>query len=124
MSETFLPVLFLGVMAACFVAMTLTVAFTARELRHTLRRVNAVLPGADRTLREAHHCLQVVHQLISRTNTSMRQVETVVHQVCGAASDLVERWAWLKQRAEALWTVRMGNGTRAEPRSHHRRRSV
>ena len=115
MFETFLPVFFLGVMAACFVAMTLTVVFTARELRHVLRRVNAMLPGATQALHEAH-------QFLSRTNASMRHVETVVQQLCGAASDLFERWTRLKQHAEALWTMRMGNGTRAEPRLRNRRR--
>ena len=67
MSEPLLPTFLLSVIVACLLAITVAVALTAREIQRTLRRINALLPGADRMLREAHDSLHQTQQLLTVT---------------------------------------------------------
>ena len=112
----------LVIVTACVLAMTITVVLTAWEFRRTLRRANAILPGADRAIREAHRSLEHIRRLLIRTNDVSRHVEAVIHQACDAASDTLRRFLRVKEQAQAFWAARLGNGAGAEPRQHHRRR--
>ena len=119
------PVVFpalLLIVIACVLAMTITIVLTAREFRRTLRRVNAILPGADRAIRETHQSLEQVRRLLTKTNHASAHIEAVIHQACDAASDTLRRFMRVKEQAQALWSARFGNGAGAEPRRHHRSR--
>ena len=122
MADPLVLLALLVVVTACVLAMTIAVALTAWEFRRTLRRVNAILPGADRAIREAHRSLEQIRWLLTRTNHVSRHVEAVIHQGCDAASDTLRRFLRMKEQAQAFWAARFGNGAGAEPRSHHRSR--
>ena len=96
----------LGLISGCAVAMTVTMVWTARDLRRTLRRVNTILPTAEKALRDVHQALDHVRRLLTRADRATRHVETVVHQVCDTAEHTVHKW--------------LGNGAGADPRRHHR----
>ena len=122
MPEASLTVVFLGMSSLCLVATTLTIMVTARDVRQTLRRANAMLPDAQQTLSEARHSLQTLHRIFKGATQAAEHVEVVVHQACESASDTLDRLAVLKGRVGGFWTEQFGNGTRAEPRRHHRGR--
>ena len=118
MSEPLLTLL-LGIMAVCLVAITVTIMLTAQELRRTLRRVNALLPGTDRALRDVQDSLRQTHQLLTMTTGTIRRIESVVRQACDLASGFLETAARLSEQAKGFWHLRSGNGAAgAEPRSH------
>lgn len=118
MSEP-LPILLLAIMAVCLIAITVTIIWTAQELRQMLRRVNALLPGTDQALREVHDSLRQTHELLTMTTKTVRRIESVVHQACDFVSDLLDQFRHLREQAKELWPFRSGNGAAgAEPRSH------
>ena len=109
--------------SVCLALTAAAVILTARELRDTLRRLNTVLPESERTLREARRALQYLRRIAASGHQAARRVEQVVYRACDAASDALEQVARVKQRTAEMLLGRFGNGTRAEPRSRHRRRS-
>ena len=123
MAESPLTLLLLAINSVCLALTAMAVVITARELRTTLRRLNAVLPEADRALREARRSLHHVRRITASGHQAARRVETVVHRACDIASDALERLAWVKSQTEHVLFGRVGNGTRGEPRPHHRRGS-
>ena len=122
MPDTPITVILLGVIAVSVLIMTGAMLVAVWDLRKTLWRVNAMLPSADQAIREAHRSLQQMRHLLTTTNHVTRHIETVIREVCDAASDTLERLVLLKGRAQDFWRARFGNGARAEPRQHHRRR--
>ena len=123
MTDSALTVLLLGVIAACAVAATACILMTARDLRAALRRLNTVLPEAEGTLRETRHALRQARRLLARGDNASRHVEAVILRACEAASEALERLGHVREAATHLFTMRTGNGTRAEPRPNHSRRS-
>lgn len=120
MPDVFPLLVCLVVISGCAVAMTVTMVWTTRDIRRTLRRVNTVLPSADRALREVHRALDHVRRMLMRADQASRRVETIVQQACDTAEDTVQRFSALKDRAEHSLGKWLGNGTGAEPRRHHR----
>ena len=112
----------LVLMTICLVSLTVTMMGTTRELRRTLRRVNALPPGAHHALREVNRSLEQVRDFLTKVNTATRRVEMVIHQASDAAEDALHRLATLKDKAHTFLGERFGNGAGAEPRPHHRRR--
>jgi hypothetical protein len=117
--------LYLFLITACLVALTVTAILTAIEVRRTLRRVNAILPEAERALQEAHHAFRHSRRVLAGAARTTQYVETVAQQLCEAASDALHRVSFLRNRAAAWIAGHVGNGTGAEPRSrgpHARKR--
>ncbi len=117
-----LPVILLLLASLCFLAMTVTMVLTAREFRETLRKFNAILPGADHALQEARQSLREMHQLLARVNTASRKVEAVVHDACEVVSGTIGQVARWRRTAQTFLKTHVGNGAGADPRRHHRRR--
>lgn len=118
MSEPIL-VLLLAIMAACLLAITVTIILTAQELQQTLRRVNALLPSTDQALHEARDSLRQAHQLLTMTTKTVKRIESVVHQACNLVSNLLDQFGHLSEQVKGFWPFRNGNGAAgAEPRSH------
>ena len=116
--------LFLLVLNSLCLALTAAaVALIARELRGTLRRLNTVLPESARTLREARQALRHLRRIGASGHQAARRIEQVVSRACDAASEALEQATLVKQRTMDALLGRFGNGTSAEPRSRHRRKS-
>jgi hypothetical protein len=108
--------LYLFLITACLFALTVTVILTAAEVRRTLRRVNTLLPEAERALQEAHHAFRHSRRVLAGAARATQSIETVVQQLCEAASDAMSRVSFLRNRAAAWITGHLGNGTGEEPR--------
>ena len=121
MPEAALVTLLLGVISVCLVAITVTALVTAREFRMTLRRINTMLPRADRALQDAQRSLTLMRQCVTRADLAAQRVEAVVHAACDVASEAVTRFSRWKGQAQQFFTARFGNGAGSEPRPHHRR---
>jgi hypothetical protein len=93
MSESAFFLLLVGVMAACAVVMTVTVVMTARELRRTSRRVNALVPPCRRALGQTQALLTSTHRI-------SRHVESVILKASGAASHTIDQFLGMKNRVE------------------------
>ena len=115
MSESPLILALLATSTLCLVAMTIAVLLTSRELRRTLRRVNTLLPRADRALQE-------VHRLLTTVNHAAQHVETMMQRVRSAMSTTLEHVQGWTSQVERLWVNRFGNGAGAASRHQHRRR--
>ena len=122
MAETPLLTVFLGVICLCLISLTAVLLVTARELRLTLRRINAMLPDAGTTLHEAGRALIQLRRLVSRANVAAREVETVVHRACEMASETLEQFDLARERARAAFTKWVRNGAGVEPRSNGKHR--
>ncbi len=116
MTESALSLWFLGMIAVCALTMTIALLMTIRELLRTMRQLRAMLPRCDRAVLEAHRTLAQARQFLTRTNHASRHVETVVHQACNAASGVMEQIGHLRDRTQAFFSARIGNGTRSGPR--------
>ena len=121
MVDAFLPVIFLGVIALSLVLMAGTMAVTAWHARRVLRKIEAMLPSCDQTLRDMHQVLQHTRRLVRHGSTAAHRVEAVVQKTCEMAEDLMDRVIRLKHRAEEVVGSYFGNGAKAELRRHHRR---
>ena len=120
MPDTIPLLVCLVVISGCALAMTVTMVWTARDLSRTLHRVNAMLPSAEHALRDVHRVLGHVRRLLARANQAARHVETVVHQACETAEDVVGRFGVLKEQAQHSLKKWLGNGAGAGPRRHYR----
>ena len=109
--------------SACLALIAAAVVCIACELRDTLRRLNVVLPEADRTLREARRAIHHVRRITASGQHAAQRLERVVHRACDAASEALDQMVSVKQRTIHALLGRFGNGTRAEPRPRHRRES-
>ena len=121
MVDATLPVMLLAVISLSLAVMAFTMVITAGHARRVLRKIEAVLPSCDQTLREMHGVLRQTRQLVGRGNTAARRVEGVIQKTCGIAEDLMDRVIRLKDRAEEVVGAYFGNGAKAELRRHHRR---
>ena len=121
MPESTSAIILLCLVSLCLLAMTVTMVVTAREFRETLRRLNAILPGADDAVQEARQSLREMHQLLARVNTASRKVEAVVHDACEAVSGTIGQVARWRRTARTFLKEHLGNGAGADPRRHHRR---
>ena len=109
MSETSIFLTMLGVITVCCLAVTVTLARTAWDVRGTLRE-------ARRSLRDAR-------RLIVRADRVSRDVERLAHRACEIAASALERMARWPGRARGLFSgEHVGNGAGVEPRRHHRSR--
>ena len=120
MFEPSLVMGFLSIATICLVLITITIVMTAAKVRHTLDRLDALLPDAGEALRELRRSGAQVRRILTHTNLMTRSVEGIVLQACEAASGALERLALLKESAQQYWTARFGPGAGSEPRSHHR----
>ena len=105
------PVLFLlAVIALCLIVITVLAIRTAAELRRTLRRINALMPSAGRTLRETG-------ELLASTTRISQHVESIIEKASGAASETVDGLLGLKARLSQLFRkVIHGQGARSGSR--------
>lgn len=112
----------LGVMSVCAVVMTVTVCLAVRDLRRTMRHVNTMLPDCDKAVQDTRHTLAHIRRLLVRGDHAAHEVERVIHRACDAASAIIERVVFLKERAEDVLAGRFGNGARSgsRPRYHQR----
>ena len=117
-----LLVALLTVSTLCLVAMTVAILMTSRELRRTLRRINGVLPTADRALRELERSLQAAHQVLTTAHGAAQHVEAVIRRTHEAMSATLERVHGWTSQVERLWGSRSGNGAGGASRHSHRRR--
>lgn len=112
------------VLLAAIACIALVVAVTvivmiARDLQHSIRKVNTMLPHCDKAIREMTGTLKEAHELISRTNHATEDVEVVVEKACDVASEVIDQID-LVGTAYKLITGRTRNGTSAESRRKHR----
>ncbi len=103
----------LVLMTCALMVMTVVFSVMAYDLHRTLRRVQRLLPGCERAVREAAHIVSVVHQITARAGHALEPVEALVHKTYEAASKVIGPFI--------EFTSHMGNGARPEPRRHSRR---
>ncbi len=117
-----LVVLLCGIMSVCAMILTAVVCLTARDVRRTLRRVNALLPTCDQTLREIHRAVGEAHRVLVRSNRITRSIEEVAHLATQATLNVIEPIMSWKTRLESLFAGQGGNGhgARSGPRRHAR----
>ena len=109
MPETTVFLILLGVITVCCLAMTVTLAWTAWDVRGTLR--------------EARRSLRYARRLIVRADRVSRDVERLAHRACEIAASALERMARWPGRARGFFSgEHVGNGAGAEPGRHHRSR--
>lgn len=95
------PVVFLlAVIAGCLLVITALALQTAAAVRHTLRRVNTLLPSAGRTLR-------ATSDLLASTNRMSQRVESIVEKAAGATSETVDGLLSLKARITRFLNMTM-----------------
>jgi hypothetical protein len=116
-----LPLVLLGVVGVCLIAMTTTMILTTRELRGTLRRFNTTLLRADKSLLETHRAFRQTRRVMATAHRATREVETVIRAGCDAALDAMHQLGVWKRRAKTLFNAHVGNGAGADPRRHRRR---
>ena len=121
MAETSLIVVLLGFISICTVAVTMVLAITARDVRRTLRRVNAMLPRCDEAIRDFHHAMSQAHQVLRHATQITRHIDAVVSKACTAALDVLEPVLTWKDRTQAFIAEQFGNGARSGPRRHDRK---
>ena len=119
MTEHFLILLVLGVVGGSVLLMACVIMGAARELRRTLRRIYAMLPGCESTVQEARETLTEARQLLARTNEATRHVESVIHKTCDAAGGFVDQVARWRDLAHTWWGARSGNGTKTRVHREH-----
>lgn len=122
MDESLFPVILLGTMTVCLLAITVTMVSTARAFRAMLRRLEALLPDADQALRDVPASLRHVRRLLARADWVTEHIESIIHQACDTTSRALEDVSALQRKAQGFFATRFGNGARVELRSHHRRR--
>ena len=120
MSNASLILLLLGLMSLCALIVTTVLALTAHEVRRILRRVQTILPDCAGAVHEAHRAFGEAHQLLKRTNSATRRVETVLHTASETATQAMEQFALLRKKAQAFFGHHNGNGARGGPRHQHR----
>ncbi len=120
MSETSLAVFFLGLISFCALAVTILLFLTLRDLRGMIRQASTLLLGCKDAVQEARHTIQIVRQMLARTDQATHQVEAVVRKTCRVASDIVDQVALFKGRAQTFLASRFGNGARSVSRRHYR----
>ena len=113
----------LAAITGCLVALTLTMMWTARSVRLTLSRVNAILPQADQAMRAARHSFLRVHRMLVRVDRAARQIETAVKAACRPLLQVVDQVEHWRHHTGTWLTHLVGNGAGSEPRQHHRKRS-
>lgn len=116
----------LVIIALCALAVAWSVVMTTFEWRCTLRRVNVMLPDAERAIKEAKLSLTHVRRVIARTDHVSKQVEGVALKACETISSVVEQMAALKLQAEhsvGRWFGTNGHGTGVGTRSQRRSRN-
>lgn len=116
----------LVILSFCAVIVTWSVMMTTFEWRCTLRRVNALLPDAEKVIKEAKLSLTHVRRVIARTDHVAGQVEAVALKACKTVSSAVEQITALKLQAEhsvGRWFGANGNGTGVGSRSDRRSRN-
>ena len=116
MPETRLLLLFVAISSLSTAAMAVAILVTAADLRRALRRVAALAPDCERTMREARHVLRRSQRLLVRADRAGRQVAGAVESVCAAVSDIVGQWLSLKERAGAWFHNGFGHPARLVPR--------
>jgi len=115
----------LVVISGCTLIMTAAIVAAALDLRRVARRIDAVLPAADRALRESAQVLGRIRRLLTRADRVAARVETVCGRACEVADHTLERMTALRTRALESLNRLMGNGHHAVgavPRRHVRRR--
>ena len=122
MPESTSAIILLCLVSLCLLAMTVTMAWTAREFRQTLRRLNVMLPRADRALHDAGRSFHQARQLLVHANRATRRIEGAVRLACDTTLDTVHHVALWKRRLQGFLHEHAGNGAGADSRRHHRRR--
>jgi hypothetical protein len=90
MTDAPLTLLLLAVASACLVIITATFVSTTAQLRHTLGRINALLPDAAAALRETRRSARQMRQILVRGNCAARRASKVVGTVYETAMAAVE----------------------------------
>lgn len=122
MPEAPIAAVCLAIISCCALVTTFALCLTARELRQTLWRVNALLPSAGRAVRVASRSVQRINRWVTRADQAAQHVEGVIHRACEAATQALDRWTALRGGDRGWRGSRVTNGARAEPRQHHRHR--
>ncbi|MBI3022068.1 MAG: hypothetical protein HYY59_08730 [Candidatus Omnitrophica bacterium] len=124
MPESLPVTMLLGIITCSLVTLVITALLIAREFRETLRRVNALLPRAGRTLDEAHRSFQQARHLLTKANRITQEMETVIHETCDAVAETLGRFKSWRERAQSFLKEHVGNGAGVDPRRHHGRRVI
>ncbi len=102
--------------------MMVTVLIAAQELRRTSRQLNRLYPRCDRLLQKSDRTVELIRQLLTRANRSVREVENVLHKACSTVSESMQQFLFLKGKARTFLTQRFGNGSGARVHRQHRER--
>lgn len=118
MAEHPLTLLLFGLLTACAIVITVALLSVIADTKRFLQQVNVLLPGADRTLREANRSLGHARRILLRADDAARLMGSMVVRTCAIWSGALEQVAELRDKAARLFTsgLRNGNGVRAEPR--------
>ena len=116
MADSWLFVIGLGIASGCLVVMTGILLWMARDLHRTLHQMNQALPVCTRALRDSRDLLRQFRRIVARTERASRHVDAVIQQACAIASETLEQFTWLKNRARTLLSGQVGNGARSGPR--------
>ena len=115
-ASSLLIVLFLGVISICLLTMTLLFLIASRNLHQLTLKIHTLLPACEEAFKEARRTLVETRELVSRTSKTTHHVEEVIHRTCDGASELLDQFALLKERAATFFKERFGNGSRPKPR--------
>ena len=118
MGEPALLTLLIGLITISVLTMAVTLIVMARQLCTTLQRMQELLPGCQAAVQETRETLGEARDILARTNSATRQVETAIHKTWNAASGLIEHVQEWKEQAQALWGGHHGNGNGKS--RHHR----
>ncbi len=118
MAEHPLTLLLFGLLTVCAIVITAALLSVIADTKRFLQQVNVLLPGADRTLREANRSLRHARRILLRADDAARLMGSMVVRTCAMWSGALEQVAELRGKAARLFTggLRNGNGVRAEPR--------
>lgn len=108
--------------SGCLLTITVALILIARDCHETLRRLNALLPAAERALEEVGRALRSGRRVLGSAERASRHVETVVHEACEAAAGSLGRLVRIGERVRKGWVGQFGNGAGSGPRRHHRGR--
>jgi len=119
MSEYILLFL-MALLSVCVCVLTIVVVRVALRLRRILIRVDAMLPGCQRSVRQVNQILLMLSEIVTHANRAMVQAESAVERACSTAAETVTSMRLIADKAQSLFK---GHTNGVSKRSHVKRSS-
>ena len=102
----------LALIGICQIGLLLCAWTAARHLDRTCQQMQKLLPHFDPFFRKSRQTFELSRQLLTRGNRLMGEMEGIFHKACGAVSETVEQFLFLKGKAQGFLAKQFGNGQR------------